>query len=72
MAEQPEQQKQDAPAAADAAGAAPRAQAAARAQHEQQPYVLAIREWLQRNHVRNVALAGRVSQPGMGFPGERG
>ena len=59
MAEQPEEQKQHAPLAG-AAEASARAHAAARPRAEPRPYVLAIRDWLQRHHVRNVALAGRA------------
>ena len=60
MAEQPEQPKQDAPAAGDAAGAAARAQAAAREQGGLPPYVLAIRKWLRDNDVTQSQLAKKA------------
>ena len=60
MAKQPGQQEQDATLAGDDAGAAARAQGAAGARGDQQPYVLALRKWLKRYHVRQADLARRA------------
>ena len=60
MAQQPAQRKQDAPAAGDGAGAAARAQAAAAAPREQQPYVLAIRQWLWAYDITATRLATKA------------